>query len=223
MKLAIDTSQSSGSVAIQADGRTVYSAFFDIKITHSETLMPAIDHALSFCEAKREDLEAVYVCHGPGSFTGLRIGLATAKGIAFGLGIPLFAFSSLQLSALPGQGLGRNILAVIDAKMKELYFALYNTDLGEIISPQIVSPQELAELDIENFILCGSGSDIMQPLLSAKNANFSKLNPLMQIPSAAGLFMLGQLLPDMLIAQNLAELEPLYLRESTAQVRAKQT
>jgi len=220
--LAIDSSQSSGSVAIQADGRIVYSAFFDIKITHSETLMPAIDNAISFCEATRKDIKAIYVCNGPGSFTGLRIGLATAKGIAFGLGIPLYAFSSLQLAALPAQGLGKNILACIDAKMKELYYALFNPDLSEIISPQIITPHQLAELEIDDFVLCGSGSEIMQPLLTAKNTMHYKLNPIMQIPSAAGLFSLGQLLPEQLQAQNLAELEPQYLRESTAQVRAKQ-
>lgn len=223
MILAIDSSQSSGSVAIHADGRIIYSAFFDIKITHSETLMPAIDNALTFCEVKREQLEAVYVCNGPGSFTGLRIGLATAKGIAFGLGIPLYAFSSLQLAALPAQGLGRNILACIDAKMKELYYALFSSDLSEILSPQIIKPEALAEMELSDFILCGSGSELMHPLFRAKNTVHNQLNSLMQIPSAAGLFSLGQLLPHQLVPQNLAELEPLYLRESTAQVRARQT
>jgi tRNA threonylcarbamoyladenosine biosynthesis protein TsaB len=219
--LAIDSSQSSGSVAIQADGRIIYSAFFDIKITHSETLMPAIDHALTFCEAKREQLEAVYVCNGPGSFTGLRIGLATAKGIAFGLGIPLYTFSSLQLAALPAQGLGKNILVCIDAKMKELYYALFSPDLCELMPPQIIQPDALADIELRDFILCGSGTEIMHPLFCTKNIPHFQLNSLMQIPSAAGLFSLGKILADQLVPQNLAELEPLYLRESTAQVRAR--
>lgn len=221
MILAIDSSQSSGSIALQTGGRVLYSANFDIKITHSETLMPAIDHALSFCGADKKDLKAVYICNGPGSFTGLRIGLATAKGIAFGLQIPLFAFSSLQLCALAATGLDKNILACIDAKMKEVYFALYSSNLQELIPPQVISPAELAQQDLGEFILCGSAAGIMEPLLNASGAKYYQLNSLLHIPNAAGLFMLGQFLPEQHIPQNLAELEPLYLRESTAQVRAK--
>lgn len=198
----------------------VYSANFDIKITHSETLMPAIDHAITFCGANKRDLKAIYICNGPGSFTGLRIGLATAKGIAFGLNIPLYAFSSLQLCALSATGLGKNILACIDAKMKEVYYALYSPDLQELSAPCVISPAELAQQDLGEFILCGSGAAILEPLLSAQGAKFYQLNPLLNIPNAAGLFALGQLLPEQHIPQNLADLEPLYLRESTAQVRA---
>ena len=219
--LAIDSSQSSGSIALKSGDRVVYSANFDIKITHSETLMPAIDHAITFCGAAKKDLEAVYICNGPGSFTGLRIGLATAKGIAFGLNIPLYAFSSLQLCALPATGLGKNILGCIDAKMKEVYFALYSTDFQELIAPQVISPAELAKLDMGEFILCGSASPIMEPLLTASGAKFYPMNALLQIPNAAGLFMLGEFFPAQNTPRNIADLEPLYLRESTAQIRSK--
>ncbi|MDD2229978.1 MAG: tRNA (adenosine(37)-N6)-threonylcarbamoyltransferase complex dimerization subunit type 1 TsaB [Candidatus Cloacimonetes bacterium] len=222
MNLAIDSSQSSGSIALQSEGRVIYSANFDIKITHSETLMPAIDYALSFCGASQKDLKAVYLCNGPGSFTGLRIGLATAKGIAFGLQLPLYAYSSLQLCALSATGLAKNILCCIDAKMKEVYFALYSPTLEDIIPPQILNPENLATQDLGEFILCGSAATIMQPLLMAHNKPFYMLNNLLNAPNAAGLFALGLLLPHLYAPQNLAELEPLYLRESTAQVRIKQ-
>lgn len=219
MNLAIDSSQSSGSIALQTEGRVIYSANFDIKITHSETLMPAIDHALSFCGASQKDLKAVYICNGPGSFTGLRIGLATAKGIAFGLQLPLYAYSSLQLCALSATGLGKNILCCIDAKMKEVYFALYSPTLEEIIPPQILKPENLATQELGEFILCGSAALMMQPLLIAQDRHFHLLNNLLNIPNAAGLFALGEMLPHLHTPQNLAELEPLYLRESTAQIK----
>jgi len=181
--------------------------------------MPAIDHALSFCGASQNDLKAVYICNGPGSFTGLRIGLATAKGIAFGLQLPLYAYSSLQLCALSATGLGKNILCCIDAKMKEVYFALYSPTLEEIIPPQILKPENLATQELGEFILCGSAALMMQPLLIAQDRHFHPLNNLLNIPNAAGLFALGEMLPHLHTPQNLAELEPLYLRESTAQIK----
>ncbi len=220
MILCLDSSQNSGSIAIISEERVLYSAQFDIKITHSETLMPAIDHALTFCGVEKSKLSSVYVCHGPGSFTGLRIGLATAKGIAFGLNIPLFAFSSLLLAALPFAGLRPNILVCIDAKMKEVYAAHYDSDLNELMAPCVLSPQKLAELDLGEFILCGSAAPIMAPLFSERGQSIIHPSPLQYIPNAAALYMLGRLLPNQLIASDIAELEPLYLRESTAQIRA---
>ncbi|HNQ44051.1 MAG TPA: tRNA (adenosine(37)-N6)-threonylcarbamoyltransferase complex dimerization subunit type 1 TsaB, partial [Candidatus Cloacimonadota bacterium] len=117
MILALDSSQSAGSLALMDAGRLVYSAWFDIRITHSETLMPQLDAAFKLCGYSQKDLSGIVLCNGPGSFTGLRIGLATAKGIAFGLGIPVTTFNSLQLAALNCLPAGTNILALIDAKM----------------------------------------------------------------------------------------------------------
>lgn len=219
MKLALDTTQNSGSIALATGERLFYSAFFDIKITHSETLMPAIDHALQFCGASKQDLQAIYVCRGPGSFTGLRIGLATAKGIAFGLSIPLYAYSSLELAAFSAVGLGKPILVAIDAKMKEVYYAAYSSELKERIPPRVVKPESLELLGLDDFILCGSGAEQLKPRLAESGHKFITLNPALQIHSAAGLFLLAELLPDKHIPQDLAELEPLYIRESTAQVK----
>lgn len=220
LKLALDTTQSSGSIALATGERLVYSAFFDIKITHSETLMPAIDHALKFCGVSRRDLGSIYVCSGPGSFTGLRIGLATAKGIAFGLNIPLFAYSSLELGALPAAGLGKNILVAIDAKMKEIYCAVYDSDLQEILSPRVMKPEAIPLLlQMQDFILCGSAADLVAPHLLLTGSRFHTLSKSANMPGAAGLFTLAEVLPDKHRAQDLANLEPLYLRDSTAQIK----
>lgn len=219
MKLALDTTQNSGSIALATGERLLYSAFFDIRITHSETLMPAIDHALGFCGVSKTDLREIYVCNGPGSFTGLRIGLATAKGIAFGLSIPLYAYSSLELAALSASGLGRNILVAVDAKMREIYYAAYSSDLKEIISPRVAKPEELGKLELDDFILCGSAFERHAPLAEFSGCRASMLSPAHQFIGAAGLFYLAEKLPDKHTAQNLADLEPLYIRESTAQAK----
>lgn len=219
MKLAIDTSLSSGSIALATGERVIYSAFFDIKITHSETLMPAVETALKFCNLTPKDLSAVYICQGPGSFTGIRIGLATAKGIAFGLNIPLYTYSSLELAALEYSGLGKSILVVIDAKMKEIYCAYYSPGLKELVPPQVLSPEDICKLDLEDYILCGSATPMLSPMLKAAGHRFYPVNSAMLIPNAAGLFALGELLPEKHAPQDPAELEPLYLRDSTAQVK----
>ncbi len=219
MKLALDTSQSSGSIALWDSDRVVYSACFDIRVTHSETLMPQVDEALKFCGFQPADITTVYLANGPGSFTGLRIGLATAKGIAYGLKIPLRAFSTLQLAALERYRCGRRILAVLDAKMSEVYAALYDEDLSELVPPAVRDPRELAGCELEGSYLLGSGAGMLAPLLQEKGTSFIPVPP--SPLNAAGLFTLASILPQAEIYDFslLAALEPLYLRESTAQLR----
>ncbi|MCB5246725.1 MAG: tRNA (adenosine(37)-N6)-threonylcarbamoyltransferase complex dimerization subunit type 1 TsaB [Candidatus Cloacimonetes bacterium] len=219
MKLALDTSQSSGSIALWDSGRVVYSASFDISVTHSETLMPQVDAALKFCGFQPADISAVYLANGPGSFTGLRIGLATAKGIAYGLKIPLLTFSTLRLAALPRYHCGRKILAVIDAKMHEVYAALYDEDLQELAAPAVCYPEELLNWEPGGAYLLGSGARLLEPVLTERSI------PFVAVPetalNAAGVFTLASLFPreESYSFQQLASLEPIYLRESTAQVR----
>lgn len=221
MKLALDTSQTSGSIALWDSGRVVYSAYFDISITHSETLMPQVDHALKFCGFRPSDIESLLLTIGPGSFTGLRIGLATAKGIAYGLKITLKAFSTLRLCALPRYGCGRNILTVLDAKMKEVYAALYDEELNELVSPRVCSPGEIASWDLGEPYLLGSGAHLVGKDLETQGVKTISV-PYKPI-NAADLFTLATLFPGSEASgiDQLAELEPQYLRESTAQVRKK--
>ncbi len=223
MKLALDSSQNSGSIALWDSGRVVYGAYFSISVTHSETLMPQVDAALRLCGSSPADLEAVLLTIGPGSFTGLRIGLATAKGIAFGLRIPLQTFSTLQLAALERYNCGRNILAILDAKMQEAYAALYDEQLQELRPPQVCTPEAVCGWGLEDCYLAGSGVSLIGPLLEQRNI---KARAVPESPlQAAGLFTLAEMFPQPEIYdfQSLAELEPEYLRESTAQVRKRQT
>lgn len=218
MKLALDTSQSSGSIALWHSGRVVYSAFFDISITHSETLMPQVDTALKLCGFSPADTEAVLLTEGPGSFTGLRIGLATAKGIAYGLKIPVLTFGTLQLCALQRYQCGRDILVVLDAKMKEVYAALYNQDLRELHPPQVCAPEQILNWDLQKPYLLGSGVPLLRSLLDDHQIDTIPVPG--QALGAAGLFTLAELFPRSATYDFnlLAELEPQYLRESTAQI-----
>ncbi|MDD3051112.1 MAG: tRNA (adenosine(37)-N6)-threonylcarbamoyltransferase complex dimerization subunit type 1 TsaB, partial [Candidatus Cloacimonetes bacterium] len=133
--LAIDTSSSCGSIAISNDNNIRYISYLDLQTTHSERLMPQIDYGLKQAEMKINQINLVAYSNGPGSFTGIRIGLATAKGICFALGIPLVSFNTLEILAYSFKGYSRNILAFMDARMNEVYAALYTPELKEIIAP----------------------------------------------------------------------------------------
>lgn len=223
MKLALDTSQNSGSIALVEAGKLLYSAYFDIRVTHSETLMPAIDNALKVCGKSPQDLSGLFVCIGPGSFTGLRIGLSTVKGIAYGLGIPVKAYNSLELSALPCIISGKNILSVIDARMKELYAALYHPDLSIIQAPKVLAPMDILQWNLKDAIITGSGAGIIRKVLETEGLEAEYAPDYFCIPRAEGLFSLADLLPSPSYeGETLSDLEPLYLRESTAQVKRQQ-
>lgn len=221
MLIAIDSSQSSGSIALGTPESIVYNSGFDLRITHSESLMPAIDQALGFCSLRRDDLQGIVLAVGPGSFTGLRIGLSTAKGIAYGLKIPIYCYDTLVLGAYPYKGLGRQILSVVDAKMSEFYAALYDPDLGVQSEPGICKKEDLQEWKLDNPILVGTGAMAVADYLKQQGIAFS-MPPLAQgINTATVLLALHSRddKPKAYDFEELALLEPLYLRESTAQIK----
>lgn len=217
MILALDTTQGSGSIAVQDAEHIAYCSMFDISITHSETLMPQVNHALEFCGFHPSDIGTVVLCSGPGSFTGLRIGMATAKGIAYANRAGIAVYDSLLLHAFSRRNCGKNILSVIDARMKEVYAALYDETLREIIPPQVCLPDEITSWDTGEAYLVGSGIRLLDSgrFVAVPVSEQTAFMP------ACGLLALHALQhhPVEYDFHKLAELEPLYLRESTAQIR----
>lgn len=221
MILALDSSQSAGSIAILNDGKLLYSAYFDIRITHSETLMPAIDFAFQLSRLDKRELKAIYVCLGPGSFTGLRIGIASAKGIAFALKLPVYGYNSLEMLALNCLPTAGKILVVNDAKMQECYAALYDERLGELQAPEVLSPAEILNWDISGAIVSGSAMQLFTPYQKDYHLDFAP--PWQNIPRAEALYYLQEYkAPQIWQPETLKELEPFYLRDSTAQIKARQ-
>jgi tRNA threonylcarbamoyladenosine biosynthesis protein TsaB len=219
--LALDSSSTSGSIALEKDGILIYQSYFNIDITHSETLMPQIDSALKLCKLTPKDLCGLVTTIGPGSFTGLRIGLATAKGIAYARKLPLLCYSTLELVAANCYGSAHPILVCLDAKMKEFYTALYTPDLSPIIAPQVIHPDKLVPLIDCNVMLVGNVSDKIKPLLQSKGLEVYTALEHQNLPMAAALFSLKKHKPqaEEYDFEALANLEPQYLRESTAQIK----
>lgn len=130
--LAIDTSNQVLGVAISKDGSIQAEFTVNRKRNHSVTLMPAIDHVMRETEMTPDQLDRIVVAKGPGSYTGVRIGLSTAKTLAWTLNIPIVAISSLELLAhniLPANGL---VCPFFDARRGLIYTGLYEAKNGEV-------------------------------------------------------------------------------------------
>lgn len=125
--LALDTSQSLGSVAVGEAGRVLAEVTLGVQARHSEALLPAVAFALERARLEPADLAGVVVGAGPGSFTGVRIAAAAAKGLVHALGLPLYAYSSLAgLAAIAGPGMpDRAVCAVFDARRQDVYAGCY--------------------------------------------------------------------------------------------------
>ena len=143
--LAIDTASSVSSVAVASEGKLRAEVTVEAGRTHSETLLSHIEGALSFAGIERSALTGVAVGIGPGSFTGLRIGLATAKAIAYGLGIPLVGVSTLAALALAFPVPDVYTLVLMDAQKGNAYAGLYEWRDGSLHEVRPVRVAPLAE------------------------------------------------------------------------------
>lgn len=162
--LAVDTSSLTGSVAVLDGDVLLAEITLQTKITHSERLLRTIDWVLEQVGWQTNDLQGLGVAIGPGSFTGLRIGLATLKGIAAGLGIPLVGVSSLESVAYNLRYVIEPVVAVLDAKRQEVYAAAYQFKQGTlwqvILNEVVMTPEELSEKlsDWNQFWMVGEGA-----------------------------------------------------------------
>ncbi|MDY6826549.1 MAG: tRNA (adenosine(37)-N6)-threonylcarbamoyltransferase complex dimerization subunit type 1 TsaB [Bacillota bacterium] len=149
--LGLDTTTLSCSVALLQDDRLLAEMTTSIKKTHSERLMPMLDTLLKEAGLEREELQAVAAAAGPGSFTGLRIGVSTARALAQGLGIPAVPVCTLEALAEAAISPGALICPLLDARRSQVYSALYRRSpeepypLETLLEPQALALDELAK------------------------------------------------------------------------------
>ena len=164
LTLAFETSAKAGSVALLDGTRLLGENYQNTGLTHSQTLLSMAEDLLRSCGHVPQDIEAVAVAAGPGSFTGVRIGVAAAKGFAWGKDIPCCGVSTLEAMAL-NLGIWQGyVLPVMDARRNQVYTALFHVDCGKytrVRDDRAISLQELGE-DIQNLtepiFLVGDGS-----------------------------------------------------------------
>lgn len=142
--LGIEAAAKVAGAALYENGRIVAEQMVGGALTHSETLMPMIDSVFKAAGRKPEDLDYIALTNGPGSFTGLRIGAATAKGLALGHQIPLVPICTLESLAFNCGEHDLLCVPIMDARRGQVYGAVY--DRGQaVIEPQAISPADLAE------------------------------------------------------------------------------
>lgn len=142
--LGIETSSRRGSVALVERDRVVGVRLHEEVNRHGERIVPLVEELLAEAGWSRESLDRVGVGIGPGSFTGLRIGLALASGIALGLGCPIVGISSLRAMAFAAPSEADPVAAVLDARRSEYFVAVYSAAGEELVAPQAI-PQAGAE------------------------------------------------------------------------------
>ena len=162
--LAFETSAKAASVALMEDDRLLGESYQNTGLTHSQTLMSMAEALLKNCGLTARDVEGVAVAAGPGSFTGVRIGVAAAKGFAWGGELPCWGVSTLEAMALNLGVYQGYVLPVMDARRSQVYTALFHADCGKytrIREDRAISLEELGE-DVkilsEPIFLVGDGS-----------------------------------------------------------------
>ena len=222
--LAIDTASSVSSVAVASEGKLQAEVTVEAGRTHSETLLSHIEGALSFAGVERSALRGVAVSIGPGSFTGLRIGLATAKAIAYGLGIPLVGVSTLAAFALAFPVPDVHTLVLMDAQKGNAYAGLYEWRDGSLHEVRPVRVAPLAEAIAEAADM-GKPVLLTGELVLKKRARLENLPDNVTLAPAHLLTARASHVAWLGIARLAAgerddpmTLEPFYIRRSEAEV-----
>jgi tRNA threonylcarbamoyladenosine biosynthesis protein TsaB len=224
--LSLDTSTPCSSVALTAgtrkNGEVVATLSLTGKVTHSRRLLSAIDWIMQESGVNWPDICGIGVSLGPGSFTGLRIGMATAKGLAAAAGKVLLGVSTLD--SLAAKCLTeRLVCSLLDARKKEVYAAFYRCSkegLTERVSePIVLNPAALTEAISEPVLFVGNGARVYGDLLRSMFKGKGLIAPAgLHEPSAASLGMLaGELLENGHLL-DLAEGVPIYVRSSDAEL-----
>ena len=221
--LAFETSAKAGSVALLEGSTLLAESYQNTGLTHSQTLLTMAEDLLKSCGLAPADVEAVAVAAGPGSFTGVRIGVAAAKGYAWGGELPLYGVSTLEAMALQ-LGIYRGyVLPVMDARRNQVYNAVFHFDAGKMTrctEDRAISLAELGE-EIKNFkepiFLVGDGSILCYNTLKEAVPSLVLPPEHRMHQRAAGVGLAALAMIDRGETGDAAALQPNYLRLSQAE------
>lgn len=212
--LNLETSTTVCSVSLGQDGRSIALKEIDNGYTHAENLTLFIQDVLEQAGIELEKIDAIAVSKGPGSFTGLRIGVSVAKGLCYALDKPLIAVDTLKaFTSMQVKESGQSFFCpMLDARRMEVYCAVYDKDLNEIrpVSAEIITENSFRDLLNKSKVLFfGNGSQKCRNLINHSNAIFIED----VVPSAAGMCSLSEELFLNKEFENTAYFEPCYLKD----------
>lgn len=220
--LALESSAKAASCAVLEDGALLASAWQATGLTHSRTLLPMVEDMLQNSELAIQDMDAIAVAAGPGSFTGLRIGVAAVKGLAWAAEKPCIPVSTLEAMAWPLAHLEGNIVCAMDARRQQIYNAVFLAEGGELErlrEDRALSLEEaaadLAGLDGPMTVV-GDGAGLCFDYLTARGID-CRLAPVhLRLQSAAGVALAAfRRWPEGGVSPQ--ALTPVYLRLSQAE------
>jgi len=224
----IDTSTSCESVGLIDDGEVISDYLLNLPVTHSERLLGAIEFVLREARCPIENIDGWAIALGPGSFTGLRIGVSTVKGLALATGKPVAGVSVLDVLASQIAPTPYLICPILDARKKEVYTAFYRYEGGSSLKRQsdyqAIRPEDLVKEIKEQTIFLGNGVKTYRDFLLNSLPSSAIFPPVpLHVPHGSMVATLGFALLIKGEHMNLSTFSPLYVRPSEAEMKWQKT
>ena len=221
--LALETSAKAVSAAVTEDGRVLASGYQDTGLTHSRTLMPIVEHIMKNAEITMAEISAVAVAVGPGSFTGIRIGVSAAKGLAFAASIPAVGVSTLAAMARNAAFADGLVVCAMDARRNQIYNALFeakNGALTRLTPDRAIGLDELSQElrgDSRPKIVVGDGGRLCAEALAAADVACRLAPPHLVMQHAVSVALEAEEAARKGGLVSAQELLPVYLRPPQAE------
>ena len=221
--LAFESSAKAAGVAVLDDGRLLAEYFQNSGQTHSRTLMQMAENLLRNCDLGPQDIDACAVADGPGSFTGVRIGVAAAKGFSWGRELPCYGVSTLEAMARGAAGFAGVFCCCMDARRAQVYNAVFEKTGSELVrlrEDRAISLEDLCE-DLQNIekpiFLVGDGAELCYTTLLVRLPQLTLLPEHLRQQRASGVALAAWEKIGRGESGNAASLVPNYLRLSQAE------
>lgn len=199
--LSMECSATPASVAIIENGNVLASSFVNVHLTHSQTLIPMVEDLLKAARLTISDIDGLAISNGPGSFTGIRIGISAVKGLAAPKNLPCVAVSTLRAMSQNYCDTDCIVCAVMDARCNQVYNALFEIENGIVkrlcddrallcdeLTEEIAS---ISENNTKNIIIVGDGTNIFYPFVE-KYKNVRKSSPQGRFQNAASVGLVAE-------------------------------
>ncbi len=224
--LAMDSSSLVATVAVAMDGVMTAEYTVNYKKTHSQTLLPMLDEIVKTIELDLNNIDAIAVAAGPGSFTGLRIGSATAKGLGLALNKPIIPVPTIAGMAYNFYGVSSDTLIcpIMDARRDQVYTGVYTFEGSEFVTVLDQTAMDIRELITwlceqgKKVIFLGDGVPVYKGVIEAEcKTEFDFAPSHMSRQRAGAISALGEILYNKGVVESAAEHKPEYLRKSQAE------
>jgi tRNA threonylcarbamoyladenosine biosynthesis protein TsaB len=213
MELSIDTASDLASIAVSREGVVVAEKSWRCHRNHTVEVLPAIDRLLTETGVTKGELRAVFVCIGPGMYTGLRVGISIGKGLARALGLPMVGVGRLEADAYPHRDFRGDLVAVHRAGRGDLAWAAYRDNpWREVLAPQLSKAEELAGAIAERTLFVGEVDDSLSDVLSRELGELAVSLPPSEAGRATALAALGHERLSSGGGDEPALIKPIYLR-----------